>query len=170
MATTPEERITILLHLLDDQLVSELMADLPDEQRKGMKSKMQLLGESPPTTTELERVLDEFERHFHAAFSLPDENEQAQKQKQREKERAAAEAMAESPIQVEAEFIPSDDPIADLNRISMARLSAALRDESPLVISLIAGTLTTERAGEVLEGLTGDVRDDVFMRLQEKPP
>lgn len=174
-----EHRITILLNLLDTQTAESLLAGLPAERRERVQQRLVELEESPPSSAELEEVLGEFEEHMRRAFAIYDmqNNSSTSADAVSPADSAAAQRLGDNKVanssnaaaEDEGPFVPSDNPLDDLNRVDVVRLGAALREESPVVISLIVNCLTSDRAGQVLQRLPADVRDVVFLRLKGKP-
>lgn len=184
MAST-EDRVTILLNLLDDQLADALLLELPEDRRQRLQDRLAELEDTPPTSSELDEVLGDLERHMRHAFAELEAQqvEAAKQQKEQEQKKDASHSRggdhhggkpgdkrgAKHSDRAENEFEPSDNPMEDLNRIDVIRLAAALRAESAVVIALMVNCLTSDRAGEVLQRFPGTLRDDVFLRLKEKP-
>jgi flagellar motor switch protein FliG len=184
MAST-EDRVSILLNLLDDQLADALLLELPEDRRQRLQERLAELEDTPPTSTELDEVLGDLERHMRQAFAEfeAQQAEAAKQQKEQEHKKEAAGSRnsdhhsgkpgdkrgTKHQEGADGEFEPSDNPMEDLNRIDVVRLAAALRAESAVVISLMVNCLSSDRAGEVLQRFPGSLRDDVFLRLKEKP-
>ena len=62
-------------------------------------------------------------------------------------------------------FEPSDDPLADLERVSVNQLAMALSDEQPRTVAIVVGHLTASRSAEVLSLLPEGLRTNAARAL-----
>ena len=166
MVTNAEQRITILLNLMDDDTSGRMLSDLPPQRRESIQKQLAAMRDAPPSTRKVNEVLAEFERMFRFAVSnAPDETEEIDDSEEDEE--------TEEPVnEVEVEDLtglPTDDPIADLKRMSGQRLGAALSSETPRVIAILMDLLPEERAAQILEALDDEKRKATFMQIREQP-
>jgi flagellar motor switch protein FliG len=64
-------------------------------------------------------------------------------------------------------FEPSDDPIADLQRLSAFQVAGALQEENPRTAAIVLSCLPAAQAAEVLRLIADPLRSQAFMRLSQ---
>lgn len=163
-----EDRVAILLKLLDDELAEVILADFPADKVEQIRSSLDDLDANPPSRTEVDLVVEEFEslfrfatEHVQPALRIADLGDADE----------TAEDDSHPPEPVERPqlrcFQPTDDPFADLEQLAPFQVAGALLDEQPRTISLVLNCLDSEKAGETLQRLPAELRSQVFLEMKE---
>ncbi len=154
MNTTTDDRIAILLRMLGKDVTDSVLEQLRPERVATMKASLAELDAVPPSGTEMDDVLDEFQRLLQAA--LEDEPAGASGGKQARKQPES------EPVEP---FESTGDPFTDLSLLQSFQIAGALREESASTIAVVLGCLPAERAGDVIQELPQEIRKDVFLKI-----
>lgn len=160
-----EQRVSILLHALGEDVAEEALERISAERAERLRRELAELRETPPTQDEIDAVLEDFERLFRFAVEA---EETALKLYQAEDEVETPDGTRRRKSDT-APFVPSDEPLEDLNRLEPYQLAGALKDENPRTVALIAGQLTPEQAAEVMRRLPEDLRTKGFAIMSQQP-
>lgn len=184
-----EDRVAILLNVLGGDAVEASLTRLPPGQAAEVRKRVLRVQEQPPSPEEIDEVLDEFERSlqltapstksllhvFQATDDEVSEGDEADRAADggangddpgatggpRQPRPAAARRTAQAP------FEPSDDPLADLARLSAARVAGALQDETPRTAALVLSCLPADRAAEIIRLMPEPIRSQSFLQLSQ---
>lgn len=147
-----DERVAILLKSLGDNVTNSVLDELPPGRASSLKSVIEQLEELPPDEDEITDVLEEFNRFMEFALTGS----------------AGADGELDEDAALE-EFVLSDDPFDDLERLHDYQIAGALRAETGATIAVVLAQLSDERVGLVISQLPEEVREDAFLRLQSGP-
>lgn len=167
MPTEQEERFAALLSALGSDLTDSILADLPADVRTRIRTSLERVNETPFSPEEIEEALEDFMRFFRFAMDQakqtpslkvfhPDDGEDVEE----------TEVSTSTPPPA---FQPTDDAVADLERLKPYQIVGALRSENPQTIALVLNCLSPQKAGAALQQLPSKIRSDVFLKLR-KPP
>lgn len=170
MTTAEEDRIAVLLQALGDDVQDVALAGLAPDRATEVRQRIEEMKTSPPSPDEIDSVLDDFERFLRLAADgiasqLRVVSEESADEELPPDDEDAATAVEESHGQ-EADdevFEPTEDSVADLNRLSPFRIAAALADENPRTIAIVLDNLETEKAAETLRVLPDSLRSQTFV-------
>ena len=173
-AQTVEDRVTILLNLLGPEFADTLLAELPPERGDRIKKRLGDFATTPPKPKDVDAVLDEFERMLRFAIDAYGGNDahgHAGHKHKKSKVESPPEELEEddSPLGEAECFVPSDDPVVDIKRMGPLRLATALRDENTRTVAVVLNCVSSAKAGEVLQNMPSERRNEVFMQLQNPP-
>lgn len=157
---TMRDRAAVLLSLLGEEAVGPVLDDLPAEQRSEIQASLTAFKEKPPAGEVIDQVVADFESFFSFASrtgSLVDVVDNGDPSVTPKKK----------PVEIDnsAVFVPSDDPIADINRMPVFRIAGALQDEQPRTVAVVLQCLPAERASQILEKLSSEVRGKTAVLL-----
>ncbi len=166
MPTEQEERFAALLSALGSDLTDSILADLPPDLQTRMRASLDSVDETSFSTEEIEEALEDFMRFFR--FAMEQANQSPALKVVHPDE---GEEMEEAPANttVPPVFEPTDDAVADLERLKPYQIVGALRSENTQTIALVLNCLSPQKAGAALQQLPSKVRSDVFLKLR-KPP
>ena len=165
---TSEERMALLLGLLDPEVADPVFEQLPEEKRRRLRALQQEVQNASLDRAEIGDVIDEFMRFFRFALQqTPDKPRlRVVGADDRDEDVSACEASTPPAKHV---FEPSDDPFADLRRLTPNQIAGALRSESPRTIAVVLNCLDPHKAGEALKCVAPEMRGPIFVHLQNPP-
>ena len=148
--SSTEQRLCLFLSLLDDDITEDLLQSLPEARQVPLRAGIQQILNDPPSVETIETVIDEFDRIFRVlnTQSVSDQDE------------------GKSP-EAENAIDASGSAMQQLQLLDPKRLAAALRDEQPQAVAVLARQMPADRAGMVLAHLSPDLRSRVLIRLKE---
>lgn len=156
---TMRDRAAVLLSLLGEEAVGPVLDELPPDQRSLVQESLLGLKEKPPAGEVIDQVVADFESFFSFAARSGSLVDVVDSDDPTGKANASAESDAS------AVFVPTDDPIADLNRMPVFRVAGALKDEQPRTVAVVLQCLPAERASQILEQLSSEVRSKTAVLL-----
>ena len=168
-----EHRVSVLLTALGPDVADALVDQLPPDRRQKLRERLAQLRESPPSRTEIQQVLQEFQRVIRvvkknrdAGDDLPAEGTARKSPAKPKRPKAPP-----SPPKIVPQEL-SDDPFIAITQMSDMRLTAALRSETSRTVALVLSCLPESTAGCVLQQLDKPLRDATVLQLKEKltPP
>lgn len=161
-----EWRLCLFVSLLDDDVAERVVETFPPARRQEMLACVREMAASPPHIEQIESVIEEFDRMLRLLKSVKADSTSTEQDESKEQQDPDGAADAGE---------PEAAPAADLSQVSGAveqlsllapqRLAAALRDEQPQIVAIVAKQLTEKRAGEMLAFLPGDLRSAVMLKL-----
>ncbi|MCA9202839.1 MAG: hypothetical protein KDA59_07330 [Planctomycetales bacterium] len=169
VADPAEQHVAILLHALGDDVASAAFDRLSTERHEKLRRELDELRKSPPSQQEIDAVLEDFERLFRFAVEAEEtalKLYQAEEEDEEENEPTDGKRRRKSE---EPPFVPSDDPLDDLNRLEVYQLAGALKDENPRSVALVVSQLEPARAAEVMRLLPEQLRASAFGILSKNP-
>ncbi len=162
-------RIALLLSGLGSDVTEPALAGLAGDKADQVREALDQLASQPPQADELNDVLDDFETFFR--FALKTANAPSN---------WAAESFDDLPVDDEEEvvapvparprlkiFQPSDDPIADLQRLAPLQIAGALANEHAKTIGMVLSCLDNAAAASVLDLLPAEQQPGAFFALQQ---
>ena len=166
------QQLAVLLNILGEDAVETALNVLEPTTAEDLKRFLGEFKNDPPSKTEVDFVLEDFDRFFSFAMDTI----------QRELEEVEAERQAEIANQIaeeeEAQFDASldsirffvrpeltGDPKLDLNLLHPYQVAQAIRSDSPTAISIVLKALSEVHAGKTLEYLPAETRLPVFMQI-----
>lgn len=161
-----EKQVLALLELLGDDVADAVLSRLRPERAKQLRTQL-AKGELDDEGTDPSELLADFEKFFRfvvetgqAGPRLHQPGNDSQLEQQPEEEPPPP-AKTEKHVA----FEPSDDPIADLERVTIHQLAGAVADEQPSTIALLLNRVSTARTAEVLGLLPETIRSEVALEL-----
>ena len=161
---TSEERMALLLGLLDPKVADPILEQLPEEKRRRLRDLQKEVQTASLHRAEIAQVIDEFMRFFR--FALQQTSDKPQLRVVGGNARVGMNEASAPPANV---FEPSDDAFADLDRLTPIQIAGALRSESPRTIAVVLNCLTSHKAGETLKHVAPETRGPIFVQLQNPP-
>ena len=162
----PEEKVAVLLNLLGDEVGSDVLARLDNEQAQRITEEMKSLSETPPSNAEADAILGEFEVFLRFALAAHASEEDGNLDADgRGAVKNAAHDGGPQIIKLE----PSDDPMSDLNRLTPVQVAKALAGEQPRTAAMVINGLEAEQAAEVIRLLPEETRNHAFLQLNSLP-
>ena len=166
-ALDTEERISILLKLLGDDLTDAALGELAPDKVVKIREQLREIDPDYLDSDDVDDVLDEFERILRYALEsavpsgVPADIRLA----------FTGDESAEAEPELEAgdDFVPSGHLQRDLNRMSPTRLAAVLEVEHSVTCALILQAMDLGHAGEVLDLLPPEQREAIFSALKTSP-
>lgn len=158
MSQSQYVRLSILRQLLGEDAFAPIVADLPEDQRTRCEAIMREVSDSPPSHDEVDSVLHELQDLLKLTDQFVGQSE--------------SDVSCGSVNEVYGDSVEElDDPVARAERLHPVQLTAALAEESPRTICILLGSMSPERAADVLSRLNEKLRREVFLSLQshERP-
>lgn len=163
-AIVEERRAAIVLQLLGNELGSSVFAGLPPAQSNRLQAMLGQLRDNPPLGEEIDDVMEEFERFLRFAGDAKPQGEAD-----------VMPARSATPVEEEEEPVESPkifkiaNPMKQLTQLQPFQIAGALQQESARAIAIVLGCVSSETAGEVLQYLTEDQRNNVVLEMCEAP-
>jgi flagellar motor switch protein FliG len=173
-ASSFEDRIAILLNLLGGDVTESVLSQMSSDRNALMRQRLRVMETSPPSEQEIDKVIDDFKRFFRGALQVSKlplagqgvdvsgDNAGGLVPSDGRAQRAGAGGTPEK------RFEPSGDPFVDLERLAGFQIAGALREENPRTAALVLNCLAPDKAGEALSLLPPEVRNEAFMKLNDK--
>ena len=162
---TKDDRPLILLRLLDSDVQQQVLEFLPPEQANGLRRGLASASAHDAVDWSLESsVIDEFEMMlaFLKSHAPPPPPPPSAVQLQEAEESAVATGGSPAPGK---KFIPSDDPLADLERMPAQQLGLTLLAEQPRTIAILLAKVSGARTAELLGFFKDDLKQAVIKEL-----
>ena len=156
-----EERLALLLGLLEPDVVDPILERLPQDKGQRLRGLVVEIKNAPVDKAEILETIDEFMRFFQFAMSHLDNHDQGEAQDGHD-----VEEYVEEPKKA---FVSSGDPFVDLKRLSSTQIAGALRNEQPRTIAVVLNCLEPKKTGEVIRHLAEEIRNAVFLQLRNPP-
>ena len=161
---TQQHKAVVLLRLLGPGVQEQLQALLPPEQFNRLRERLSDNAALPSARTQLQ-MLSEFEQIL-SALSLDRPSLRIHQPDDGGPQSGPEyEAPLASNQQASPRFVPSGDPLVDLERINVHQVSAALMPEQPRGIAAVLSELSPERTAELLSLFDDDRREAVVREL-----
>lgn len=166
-ALDERERVTILLHLLGEQAAQSIVTSLPEQYAALVSRRLAEVEFDPPSAEDVDEVLDDFQRCLEMAANphgnllrayRPEEDETGE-------EAMTSEIASARAARPRPPFVPTDDPVADLCRLTPYQIAGALSQENPQTAALVLSCLPADTAAETLRLMPDSLRPSTFMRL-----
>lgn len=171
-----EEKAVILLHALGRDVAESVMERLSPKRQTSLRQRLEELDDSQISARRQRELLDEFERFFR--FVLKQSQAQAQSQPQlklHSPEEEDAEADEQEAARQQSrrrdrekhfeEFVPTENPFADLEDLSEFQVASALDGEQARTIAIVLSNISPERTAEILSLLPENQREQVIREL-----
>ncbi|QDU40252.1 Flagellar motor switch protein FliG [Maioricimonas rarisocia] len=163
-----EDKAVMILHVLGKDVAESVMERLPPERQTDLRRRLDDLSDVRIPARRQRELLDEFERFFRFVLKQskprlkvhsPEETEgDEQEGSTQRSRRQAREEQAE-------EFVPTENPFADLEDLSVFQVASALEGEQARTIAIVLGNISPERTAEILSLLPEDRREQVIREL-----
>jgi len=171
MMADPEERVAILLNLLGHEVSESVLTAIPENRAAKVRQHLAAVKEDQPSSHEIDDVLEEFQRFFQlAAHDTPVRLSVVGDVVQGEPDLGDNDNSPVDTPQVKRSFPkiePTDDPLADLNRLHPGQIAAALKDEHPRSISIVIKNLPATKGIETIGLLPEKMRSAAFVQLKD---
>jgi flagellar motor switch protein FliG len=166
-ALDEQERVAILLHLLGERAAQSIIGRLTGQYANVIGGRLAELAENPPLSHEIDEVLDDFERSLELAAAPPGSLLRAYRPEDEEQgdETAGSEVASSETREPTPAFEMTDDPLADLRRLTPYQIAGALSQENSQTAALVLSCLPAEAAAETLRLMPDSLRSSTFMRL-----
>jgi len=171
---TSNEKLALLLNVLGEEVVSSALQEMPQSRATELAKLVNEFRTDPPTSEEIEFVVDDFLKYFRFAvqtLGLDDQASAGDRQNSGGKKQVPANSPA-----AEVVYFPqiqlTDDPVADLNKLDPYQVFKALEKDHPKTIAMVLRKLEVKQAAKVMEQLVADVRATavVFMTQDSTVP
>ncbi|MFG0333185.1 MAG: FliG C-terminal domain-containing protein [Maioricimonas sp. JB049] len=158
----------MILHVLGKEIAESVMERLPPERRTDLQRRLDELGDVRIPVRKQRELLDEFERFFrfvvkqsqpHLKLHSPDDAEEDEQQD------SSPHSRRQSREQAVEEFVPTENPFADLEDLSVFQVASALEGEQARTIAIVLGDISPERTAEILSLLPEECREQVIREL-----
>lgn len=168
------QQLAVLLNVMGENNASQALESFDSEIGQELKRLLKEFESDPPTNSEVEYVLDDFERYFNFAFqqiqkldgegsgSRSDSNET----NDIETEEESYKAKFGSIITFSKPALTGDTK-HDLNLLHPYQVAYAIRNDNPNSIVVVIKSLTDAHAAQTMENLPADVRLKVFLRMAD---
>jgi len=170
---TSEERLALLFTVLGDDVATAAFSAMNPTRATYVRQLLNDFKSDPPSAEEIEYVIGDFNRYFE--FAMKQIEPQAASGSAAYAEARSAEKKYAKPRKPEtadsksivyfSKLTPSNDPIADLNRLDPFQIASAIEDDHPKTIALVLGHMSTRAAAQVLEQLPPETRSEVVVFL-----
>lgn len=180
-----DERLAVFLTLLGDQAVDLAMKQLPGQRPQQVRKYLDEYRQTPPTDEEIELVLEDFDRYFRFALNTLDqanpppgdhdshkkkEVQAPKKKKIRRKKTNSSDDGGEEVYYEQLSFPliePSDDPVADLNKLHAYQVAHTIAHDQPKTIAMVLAQIDPSLAAKSLELLPPDIRMSAFLLMSQ---
>jgi flagellar motor switch protein FliG len=167
----PEQRVAILLNLLGDEVSESVLTTIPENRAARVRERLAAVKKDHPSSREIDDVLGEFQRFFHLVARQESPRlrvvggvvEEGPGESNRNGSTSDTSQVKRSFPKVE----PTDDPVADLNRLDPAQIAAALKGEHPRSVSIVIKNLPATKAIETMGLLPEETRGAAFVQLKD---
>ena len=169
MLTRPE-RLALLLNLMGDEATDLARQGVNSDALDQLESALEDFQSYPPTSEEVDLVLDDFSLFFRMALDNAEQEADAEEEEQTHTLRlmhGTEEAFEMEHVQLKRFESPElvGDVVTDLNQMHPYQVARALRHESPITAAIVLRRLADEHAAKTLEFLPELMRPSVFMEL-----
>lgn len=151
---TMEDRVAVLLKLLGDEVAAPVLARLPKNQADQIRTRLSNTDAKIPREV-VDSILEDFERFLRIA--MPDDGTKPKPDPEPEDDGI--------PKPQPALFDPTDDPVADLNKLAPFQIAGALQDEQPRTVGVVLNQLKPVQAAQVLEMLDDELQNAAFLHM-----
>lgn len=169
------QQLAILLNLLGDDAVETAKNALEPDTSKQLNRFINEFKADPPSKKEIDFVLEDFDRFFSFAMeTMQTELDELAAEEEAKQAELANQIDEEEEDQFDASldsikyFVRPEltgDPKLDLNLLHPYQVSYAIKQDSPMAISIVLKSLSEVHAGKTLEYLPESVRLPVFLQL-----
>ncbi|CAK9014259.1 Flagellum-specific ATP synthase [Durusdinium trenchii] len=162
-----EKQVLALLELLGDDVADAVLSRLRPERAKQLRSQL-AKGELDDEGADAAELLADFEKFFRFVVETGQSGPRLhQPDTESPVPAPAEETPSNSPVEEEQlpRFEASNDPIADLERVTIHQLAGAVAEEQPSTIALLLNRVSTARTAEVLGLLPEEIRSEVALEL-----
>lgn len=161
-ANDRQERVLTLLHLLGPAAAEQVLECLEPETTSQLRDGLKAVSAAPPSLRKQQQVLDEFERFFSFALSAAPPTLKLHTEEDDEAESAESAAQ-------ESVYALTGDPLADLEKMNINQLSAALDTEQPRTVALLLKVVSAPRVAQLLGLLPESKREQVVREMSRDP-
>ncbi len=154
------ERLAFLLAAMGGEVATATFDLMEPRRAAELKQLYRELQYEPPSREELEYVVDDFLKFFHMAV-----NSLGAASSSELRPDTPSEASPRKGEQRFTQITPSDDPVADLNRLDPYQISQAIGSDHPKTIALVLREIETSHAAKVLEILPAETRAATIVQL-----
>ncbi len=167
-AFTTEERLALLLNVLGDDAATVAFQAMNPTRAKYIRQLLEDLRTDPPSSEEVEYVIGDFHQYFRFAMqalgtNLPDGHAEGN-----EVSRKSEPESKQKPVIYFTKISPSENPIADLNRLDPYQVAAALQGDHPKTVAMVLRHLETKQAAKAMEHLPAAVRSESIVFLSQE--
>jgi len=169
------QQLAVLLNLLGEESAEQAIANFDAGTSEELQRVLAEFKTDPPTPSEIEYVLDDFDRYFTFAFQqLQQEETERQKSGVVSTDTATdVETQIESYHAKFGSIITFSKPNLtgdtkhDLNLLHPYQVAYAIRNDNPNSIAVVINSLTDAHAAQTMENLPPDIRLEVFLRMAD---
>lgn len=162
-----DEKLALLLNLLGDDVAAAAMQGLPASRVTELKRRINEFGNDPPTTDEIEYVINDFFKFFQFAIQTLGINNLGDKKSDIQIGDGEKRVSPRNQITYFPQFELTDDPVADLDRMDSYQVYKALEEDHPKTIAMILQKLEIKQAAAVMEQLTAEKRAQVVIYMTQ---
>ncbi len=162
IAFTTNERLALLLSVLGEEAATTAFQAMHPTRATYLRKLLNEFKSDPPSAEEVDYVIGDFNQYFQFAMQTwGPEIDQANSQVAKK----TSSKSTKSPLIYFPKLTPTNDPIADLNRLDPFQIAQAIADDHPKTVALVLRNIDTKQAAKILELLSTEVRNDaiVFM-------
>lgn len=169
-----QERLALLLNLLGNDAMASAVSGMDAPAANKVKSLVKTFEDEPPTTEEIDHVIDDFQRFFALI---------AETTEQIEADTAAGENGGISGVEgydpvrpndpppkqrpAFGIFTPTSDSREDLLRLDPYQIAKAIEEEHPRTIAIVVNEVQDDQAGAIIDLLPEEIQGDVFSELRK---
>ena len=177
-ALNQNEKVAVLLNALGKETVESALSQLTVERAKKVRELVSQYEADPLEVETIESVLLEFETFFKFAIKTveadtywsemvadPPTNEDVSEESERAASTDGPQSASDGPGAPEPRifkiFQPTDDPVADLNRLDPGQIAGTLKYERPKTVSLVLSCLDQKKVAETIELLPEETQTEL---------
>jgi len=184
-----EQKAAILLATLGEDAIAPALQSVDESRSKKIRNLITEFNESPYEPAQVEEVIQDFERYFKFAIQaagadsfwtrfVKDQEELEESKSENGDANAESNSAAEFEMEYEDTssesgepqprfriFQPTDDAIADLNRLHPIQSATALKTEQPKTIALVLNCLPPAKTADVVELLPEELQSPVIENM-----
>ncbi len=158
-----DEKLGLLLHLLGEKAVAGGLKGIPSARADSIKRYVSELASDPPSSDEIQFVLDDFEKYFRFAINTLGT---FKKRESGKKNPSGGDSGPPGPTIISFQAISSgQDLSADLAKLDAWQVATALSADQPKTVAIVLSQMSADAAGRVLALLPEELRSSSFLHM-----
>ena len=162
IAFTTNERLALLLSVLGEEAAATAFGSMHPTRATYLRKLLNDFKSDPPSPEEVDYVIGDFNQYFQ--FAMQTWGPEIDSANSRVAKKSSPQSPKSSLIYF-PKLTPTNDPIADLNRLDPFQVAQAIGDDHPKTVALVLRNIDIKQAAKVLELLSTEVRNDAIVHM-----
>ncbi|MEQ1904030.1 MAG: hypothetical protein ABL888_07610, partial [Pirellulaceae bacterium] len=157
LSFTSDERLAILLSVMGGEVAESAFSSMNPTRAIFVKRLFDDFNADPPLPEEIENVVGDFFQYFQTAV----EKTVAAEGSKSDSGKSFGDKTAES--RYFPKITPSNNPVADLNRLDPFQIAEAIGEDHPKTVALVLRKIDVRQAAKVIELFNPEVRSEAVV-------